>query len=631
MPHIPPAPLSLSLAYACALAAILTSSSSAQVTALDRVPAYGADFGQGVNLGWYDPWADTDLALLAMGGPDGEPAGIGANVLRPGLFEYFLEDFGYDIAGHEFELFARLGQPQQVAIMGYPRAAHRSREAWCDEEDSHLFAGMWEPIWDDGADGTPYNEANPYAAYMYRAVAEYGPEVRFWEIWNEPDFDYRGNGWKTRDFPGNWFDNDIDPCELAIRAPVQAYVRMLRISYEVVKRLRPDDYVAIGGIGSAGFLDAVLRTTDEKRAGAVTPEHPHGGGAYFDALSFHAYPHIDGALREWDNAAGDWAYHRHSDRAVDGFVAKAAQLRAVLAERGFDGSRYPAKAELCTEVNVPRRAFGDENAAFASPRMQANFLTKLLARAQAAGIAQVHPYQLADNTPAGEEDFEFDQMGMYRYIGDVPGDVATVAQRVTRAGIAYRTYGQLLRGAVAEAGGLDALVPEGAATGVAFRLPDGEAAYLLWARTSTDGSEDAQGAFELPGTLAGGAYVVLAQDFSVTDERQSSGARLAVGGDPVYLYPVRSLDGASDVGETAVSTGLHLAPNPAAEHVMVHLPAKANSGSLYLRDATGRLVSEAHVRGARVSLDVSARAPGVYVVEVRSGGASLASRLTVRR
>ena len=626
-PRYAPLAAALAVLAAAGLSWGLLPAASAQNTAHDRVPAYDADFGQGINLGWYDKWEDADLGRAAMGSADGSVEGVGVNVMRPGLFAWFLEEFGYDVRDGEFRLYARLGIPQHVAIVGYPSDAQRSDERWCASSRSELFKGMWEPIWDGGAGGTPYNEANAYAAYLYRAVEEYGPEVRFWEVWNEPDISDGGNGWKDRRYPGNWFENDIGPCELNIRAPVQAYVRMLRISYEVIKRLRPDDFVAIGGIGSAGFLDAVLRTTDEKARGAVTPAHPHGGGAYFDALSFHVYPHVDGALREWDNAAGAWDYDRHSDRAVEGVREKLDALEAVLADYGFDGSRYPAKVNLCTEVNVPRRAFADPNAAAASPEMQRNFTLKTLARSQQWGLAQLHPYQLADRRRASEAAFEFDLMGMYRFLNDENIGVDDLA--ITQAGTAYRTYGQLLRGATYAADLTDALALPVGAAGVGFRLRGGEPAYVLWAETTEDGNEYPRVDYALPGHLAAAGLSVLAYDFSATGAAAPAGDRLALGGAPVFLLDASRLGGTSDVDTPAELTPeLAAWPNPATEVLYVRLPDAPAKGAwrFTLSDVSGRereVVPAPGPAGAAgttgAALDVRALAPGAYLLTATRG------------
>lgn len=73
-------------------------------------------------------------------------------------------------------------------------------------------------------------------------------------------------------------------------------IGLLRISYEVIKTVDENAYVCIGGIGNPAFLDAVLRNTDNPIDGTENNDYPLLGGAYFDVLSFHSYPHIDGSM-----------------------------------------------------------------------------------------------------------------------------------------------------------------------------------------------------------------------------------------------------------------------------------------------------------------------------------------------
>ena len=594
-------------------------------TARDLVPAYDADFGQGINFGFYDPWTDQDLARLATGSLDGRVEGIGVNAYRPGLFAYHLERWGYDNLVDEFELYRRLGATQNVVIAGYPSEAQRSQEVWCsDGTRSNLFRGMWEPIWDDDADGTPYNEANAYAAYLYRAVQTYGDYVRIWEVSNEPDFNYT-HGWKPRGVEGNWFENDIDPCEIAINAPIQAYVRMLRISYEVIKRLQPDDFVAIGGIGSPGFLDAVMRTTDERSSGAVTAEHPYGGGAYFDAMSFHVYPHVDGALRAYSVELGDFVYSRHSDAAADGVLVKQREMDDVLADYGYDGERFPRKVPLCTETNLPRVGFDAVTAEGSSVQMQRNFTLKSLALGQASGLVQFHPYQLADRERASDADGEYDLMGFYHFLGDIT-DARPEAAVATLTGIAYRTYGELLRGVEYSAELTEAIaLPEGA-RGVGFRRPDGRAAFVLWAETTVDGDEFSSVDYVPAGPLAEGSYELAAPDFAVTRrlvamDRQS----LSLRGTPIFALEREPIEGSVVDGAAtspvadARALGLAAFPNPATRRLTVTLPAGA-PWRLSVVDELGREVVD-DLRGAsgEVALDVARLPRGSYYVRAVRG------------
>jgi hypothetical protein len=55
------------------------------------------------------------------------------------------------------------------------------------------------------------------------------------------------------------------------------YVRMLRITWEVAHKIDPGAHVAVGGLGYASFLSAVLRYTDNPADGSVTTDYPSTG------------------------------------------------------------------------------------------------------------------------------------------------------------------------------------------------------------------------------------------------------------------------------------------------------------------------------------------------------------------
>jgi hypothetical protein len=603
------------------LAVLFFSSSVFAQTARDGVPAYNADFGQGMNFGWYHEWADADLGRISMGTLDGDTPGIGVNAVRPGLFAWFLEEFGYDIRDDEFQLYKRLGAPNNVAIIGYPSDDQRGNEEWCSGSRSNLFKGMWEPIWDNN-NGTAYNEDNTYAAYIYKTVEEYGDEVRFWEIWNEPDINYDGNGWKSREFEGNWYDNDIDPCEIQIQAPIQAYVRMLRISYEVIKRLKPNDYVAVGGLGFPSFLDAVMRTTDEPNNGAVTSEYPFGGGAYFDCLSFHVYPHLEGAFREWNNDKGDWDYTRTSDQALIGVKDKLEDFEAVLADYGYDGTQFPEKVKICTESNLPRKHFDEDSAERSSIEMQRNFILKILARSQEWGLSQFHPYQLADNHRIDEADFEFDLMGFYHFINDEDIKVDDVDR--TQTGVAYKTYADLLRGANYSGSTSRMLDLPSGVDGVGFRQPNGTLAFMLWAVTDQDGNEFPSEDYQVPSAILNGDYVVAEWDYESTKSTRSLSSTLALSGSPIFLVDPSIVSIISSNTNVDVDEAIQFWPNPAKTSLRVVFDSDFTeavgqdnlSGSFV--DVLGRLttVPEAQLRAGR--LDVSKLPTGIYQLILQS-------------
>ena len=347
---------------------------SAQITANDTIIPYEGFFRAGTNLGDYPGFSDEFLAEISAGNPANGVEGLGIKALRPGLFESFLYQYGYDARVSTYELFDDLGLEDNTLIVGFPTEVHQDPTEYCPGIQSTLFANMYLDIWDNGENGTPVNDDNYYALYIYQVATLYHEYIKFWEIWNEPGFDFTQNrGWLPPGSPGNWWENNPDPCDYKLRAPIFHYVRLLRISYEVIKSIDPEAYITVSGVGYPSFLDAVLRNTDNPIDGSPTVDYPLMAGAYFDVMGFHSYPHFDGSLRYWDNDIMDFVGTRHSDAAADGILALQDTLQSVLNNYGYDGNTYPLKPWIITEINLPRKEFGDF---IGSAESQRNFMIK---------------------------------------------------------------------------------------------------------------------------------------------------------------------------------------------------------------------------------------------------------------
>jgi len=290
---------------------------------------------------------------------------------------------------------------------------------------------MYLPIWDGGANGTPVNDDNHYARYLFEMINIYKDHVKFWEVWNEPDFDYSASGYLDPGQAGNWWEGVPDPCDYKLKAPVYHYIRLMRISYEVIKFVDPDAFVAVGGLGYESFLDIMLRHSDNPDNGIVNAQYPLTGGAYFDALSYHSYPHF--SLKDYDNDIGGFVFSRHSDAAVDALIEKKYDFEKVLTDYGYDGSTYPEKVWLITESNVPAEKFDPDY--FGSIPGQRNFVIKAVVACQKNEILQYHIYKLGEDYPVGEGFNEFDRMGLYENLDDVD----QYQQVLTEEGIAYKT------------------------------------------------------------------------------------------------------------------------------------------------------------------------------------------------
>src|SRR5574343_143774 len=298
---------------------------------------YAGKYAYGTNMGYYGShFTDQKVADLAYN--------AGARTIRVSLPDWLITGYGVDARQDAFEYYKNLGMTDLVAFLGEPNTNgtdnRETKQFPGASERAKTFKGLYEPIWLD-AGKTQINPNNTYASYVYKTVKNYGQYVKFWEIVNEPDFTYSSHGWQDKSADGkSWWNVNPDPEDLTnLKAPIQYYIRELRVAYDVIKTLEHGDYVATGGIGNPSFLDALMRNTDNPVDGSVTSEYPLKAGAYFDVLSFHTYPMYD--LHKWDNAKGGFIYSRHSDAAVDAHLKYQTEHNTILEKYGYNGSTYP--------------------------------------------------------------------------------------------------------------------------------------------------------------------------------------------------------------------------------------------------------------------------------------------------
>ena len=505
---------------------------SAQVdyTANDQVTPYNGGFRPGLNSGAYPGFTDEDLADLAAGNPEIGNKGVGAKALRPGLFESFTSEWGVDARVSTFQHYFDLDIQDNTVIVGFPGMEHQDTTFYCPEIQSQMFANMYEPIWDNGENGTPYNDDNYYAAYLWEVVNTYKDYVRFWEIWNEPGLDYTGGtGFLLPGQEGNWWENNPDPCDYKLRAPIFNYVRLLRISWEIIKSVDETSYVVVSGTGYPSFLDAVMRNTDNPDDGSVNADFPMGGGAYFDVMGFHSYPHFDGSLREYSDEIADFINYRHSDAAAEGFNRTRSQYQEVLDSYGYDGGTYPEKLWTITECNLPRKQYGEF---IGSTEAQRNFMIKAYVACAADDYVQLDVYKIAEDLTDETAVDEFDIMGLYYQLSVEDG----YFNEVNEAGIAMRTSTELLFGKEYDAAQTEAMnLPEGVKGG-AFMDGYGHFTYVIWAKTDIDMSEEASASYSFPVDWDMNDFVRREWDFGETGENTLiSSMDIPLTGVPIFL------------------------------------------------------------------------------------------------
>ena len=490
-------------------------------TANQSVKPYTGYFEYGSNMGYYgNGWTDKSIVTNINN--------AGGYTVRPKLPEDFVEKWGYPIRLNEFKYYTNeLGMKEITLFIEGPTDAHRDKTIYpgCTTA-SRIFSNLYEPIWN--ADGT-VNSNNYFANYVYKLVQTYGPYVRNWEVVNEPDLGANN--------PSEWLTRAPLPSELSnIRAPFYHYIRMLRITWEVVKKYNPDDYVTPGGIGHSNFLDALMRYTDNPNGGAVTSQYPNKGGAYFDMVSYHVYPSF--YLRKWDNGIGGFKYLRNSDYAAAQVIGHKGGLESVLLKNGYNGVTYPKKHMILTETNISRRAVDWR---YSSDVMQRNFGIKSLVLAQKNNIMQYYlfssgEYQTAPSTETISSSLEYGLMGLYQNLKiDAPG-----SEKLTQLGKGFKSTSMLLHGYKYDAAGTAALNLPAGVEGGAFKN-DGEFVYVLWAKNPNDKSETYSQPYSFPTTLNLTNVKRYEWDYSVTGSNtQQSPTGITLNTAPSFFKPVVS-------------------------------------------------------------------------------------------
>lgn len=512
-------------------------------TANDSVDPYTGYFRPGVNLGYFPPWNDITLSDIAAGRPELGIKGAGVKSIRPGLFDSFLQQFGWDARVETYKHFDDIGLEDNTLIVGFPAPEHRDTTFYCPEHQSELFANLYEPIWDNGENGTPIDDDNDFAVYMYKLVNLNKDYIKFWEIWNEPGFDFSHvTGYLPPGEDGNWWENNPDPCDYKLRAPIFHYNRILRISYEIIKAVDPDSYVTLASVGYPAFLDAILRNTDNPNEGTVNSDFPLKGGAYFDAIGIHTYPHFDGTLSEWNNDIQDFDHFRHTDLAITSIPVTKTSFESVLESYGYDGVTYPEKEWIITEINVPRKQIGNY---IGSEEAQINFLMKAFVECIRSGIQEMHVYDMAESHYFEEASTEFHMMGFYQRLYSVfPYD-----QIINNGAMAFKTMSDQLFQATYDTDRTAALNLPAGIDGGAFLNLEGHYVYALWAQTSIDQSEEASGTYSFPAEWNISELTMHEWDASYSDQSQVMGSQnIQLTGTPILL---------TDLGNT-----IQLPPTP---------------------------------------------------------------------
>jgi len=389
----------------------------------------------------------------------------GASSLRTTLPEYYLQKWGDAIEVDDYASYLPLGLGHHVCFLIGP--SHEHSNAPSDAQDYELAhyspKNLYEPIFN--ADGG-VNPNNYWAAYVERVAKNYGQYLDMYEVWNEPD--QVGGNWQVTEAwdktPPNakdliWWNDSIF-----------SYIRMLRITHEVVHEFDPDAAVTVGGIGYGTFLSALLRYTDEPKAGAVTAEYPNAAAKYLDILSFHYYPVFGGGT---------------SDVGAEGLLAARDDYRDRLQAAGAGERQF-----VVTETGAPRYAVGGN---VGGADYAANYLVKVMTLGHYEGLVGIDWFAQGDGAAIGASTDSFAYMGLYF---DYSKAMQVSDAKLSPQGRAYAWLKGWLPNTAGDRSALAKLELPAAVRGAAFVTDSGRHLYVLWAHTATD--EAATATFSLP-------------------------------------------------------------------------------------------------------------------------------------
>jgi hypothetical protein len=137
----------------------------------------------------------------------------------------------------------------------------------------------------------PPKDPDAFADYAANLARRY-PQIEAWEVWNEPNVSFF---WRPA-------------------VSVEAYTSLLKKTYLAVKAANPKAKVILGGL-SPGNRNGVADSVPAPDF--LNQIYQYGGGAFFDAVTYHAYG--EGAIENW---LGDGLQEIRYLMAVNGDLSK---------------------------------------------------------------------------------------------------------------------------------------------------------------------------------------------------------------------------------------------------------------------------------------------------------------------
>jgi hypothetical protein len=194
------------------------------------------------------------------------------------------------------------------------------------------------PLWAQQRDGVfcgPIKSTNfdEFGDFMYEAVMKYKEppyNVKYWQMWNEPDVDYDLH--PEPDWPfGCWGDDS------KFGYGGDYYADMLEVVYPRIKQADDEAQVVLGGLLLSCPPEAPdpCRFQSEFLEGVLKHNGHNDGKNYFDITAIHAYDYYRGFL----GGVGNPPWNSWWDDEGPVAIKKARFIRSVLGDYGASNKK----------------------------------------------------------------------------------------------------------------------------------------------------------------------------------------------------------------------------------------------------------------------------------------------------
>ena len=266
-----------------------------------------------------------------------------------------------EIDKEELEIFQKIKESGISDMIGYLKP------------EKYYIPNLYKPIW---SSDNEVNSDNYWANFTFNAITKYKDYIKIWTIYLEPDSS------KEILHP---------PYSPEIEFSYFQFIRMLRITYEIAKKIDTECWVSVSTSSNYEFLDALMRYTDNPSNGEIDENYTDYGGAYFDCVGFGIYPDgkaIDIATNETENGYG-------SDSLTKKIIIIKKNLEYITKKYDF-GIKYPKKIFINEETGLKSM---DSSPSLEIRRI--NWILKLSLRSLEYDIKQNHNIKLVDQDKMG--------------------------------------------------------------------------------------------------------------------------------------------------------------------------------------------------------------------------------------